>query len=172
MRAVVHIHRFYDWEPLPKDVGEPTEADIKALRVKPAAGGGWLMRVEKDAPDAVNGTHTSATPSEAQLIEVVIQEMTRGDRTPMTRSQMLARYLTRYVMPHNAHKKWMTRFEIHDDGPSEELFRAKIAAHVEAGNISELDVEDLVEAYMTPGDADAHVDHLHAHFGVKKAKAV
>jgi hypothetical protein len=85
-------------------------------------------------------------------------------------------------MPHHAHKSWMTGFEVHDDGPDEALFTAKMTVTSQALNasgnplIDPLDIPELLAAYMEPFDAnlhdshaEAHVDHMHKHFNVKKA---
>lgn len=167
MQITVHVNGYYDWEPLPPDAAKPTKADIESRKVKPTGNGdGYLMKVTKKAD-----THTSITLPESQLIAVIIDEMCRGDRKPMTRMEAVGRYLSRHVMPHHAHRNWMQEVEVHDDGANEELFEAKIAEQVKAGNLDELDGPPLLAAYKTPGDPQAHVDHLHVHFGIKNHAA-
>jgi hypothetical protein len=70
----------------------------------------------------------------------------------------------------------MQGFEVDDDPPNEELFRAKIAPYVVAKHdasgeplISPDEVEGLVEKYMEKTTPQDHVDHLHMRFNVKKA---
>lgn len=169
MNITVHVNGYYDWVPVPADT-KVTPEDIRAKRVKPASGPSangtipYLMRVSRKGV-----THTSITLPEHQIAEMIIQEMIK-EKTALTRHEAVGHYLARHVMPHNAHKSWMTGFEVHDDGPNEELFRKKIAEHVDAGNIEDLDVEELVQQYLSNADggSDSHVDHLHKHFGVKK----
>lgn len=174
MIVVVHCKGYYDWVPVPPEV-DTESADfkkaLKQMRAKPANGGGFTMRVTvTDVGDVENGDLTM-TISEAQLIEVDINEMTRGDKQPMTRSQMLTRYLTRHIMQHHFHPNWAQEVEVHDDGPSEELFREKIGLHVRAGNIEEESVEELVAQYMLPLKAQDHVDHIHTALKVKGHEA-
>lgn len=165
MIITVHVSGYYDWEPVPADT-KVTEADIKAQRVKPAANGGYSMRVSKKGD-----THTTISLPESQVVAAIIDEMTRGDKKAMTRSEAVARYLSRHVMHHHAHKKWMEEVEVSDSGPDEALFRAELQRHVDAGNIDVLDVDSLVAAYLTPATSDSHSDHLHDHFGIEGAAA-
>lgn len=165
MLITVHVNGYYDWEPVPADVLTTTPDFKKAIdqqRVKPGSNGQWLMRVTKKAV-----THTDVALPEGQLIAMVIQEMCRGDRQPLTRLQCAARYLSRHVMDHHAHKSWFEEFEVNDDGPDQAMFTARIGEHVACGNISEDDVPALLAAYLTPIAPGEHVTHFHSHFGVK-----
>lgn len=173
MHITVKVSKFYDWEPLPAGTKTPTDADIRARRVKPSNTGGWLMRVTKEL-----ASETSVRLPESQLIALIIQDNIR-DKLAHTRTEALAHYLARHVMPHHADRQWMEAFDVHDDGPSRELFEAKLDEQIKAGNIEELDRERLVEAYMRPLSKDLaeptvaqraehHGEHLHKHFGVKK----
>ena len=126
MRVVVHVKKFYDWEPVPGDV-VVTQADINAERVKPAANdGGWLMKVTKTIK-----SHTQVNLPEEQIIAKIIHDRTRpeGGRV-LTRKQAVAFYLSENVMPHHAHRSWISGVEVHDDGPDEKLIRAMLAPHV------------------------------------------
>lgn len=156
MIVIVHVKSYYDWEPVPTGV-QVTEADKKAKRVKPAANGAWLMRVQKDT-----NTHTHVALPEAQLIAGIIRDMIH-EKIIRTRVEGVANYLSKYVMPHHAHPKWMRDFEISDDRADEKLFRAKVEEQVLAGNLEKEDVEDMVEAYLSEGD---HVVQLKKHFKV------
>lgn len=170
MRVIVHVNQYYDWLPVPADV-KVSARDIKARRVIPANDSTpekptWAMRVNK-----VADTHTEVHIPEQQLIAVIIANMCRGTKRPLTRSEAVANYLASHVMGDHAHETWMEDFEVHDEGADEALLRAEIALHVEAGNIDELSVDALVDAYTTPLTADHHVKHMHGHFGLK-AEAV
>ena len=129
MHLTVHSTKFYDWMPVP-DNAKVTDLDIKAERVKPAGGGGWLMKVTK-APEG--GTFTMVTMPEGQIIAKIIHDKTRpeGGRT-LTRAEALAFYLSENVMPQHAHRSWITKVEIHDDGPDENMIRAMLAPHTVA----------------------------------------
>jgi hypothetical protein len=164
MRVTVHLNKFYDWVPVPDDV-KVTDADIKAEKVKPSGGGGYLMRVPK-----VGDTHTTVTMPEEQVIAKIIHDKTRpeGGRT-LTRKQAVAFYLSEHVMPQQAHRTWITKVEVHDpDGPDEAMMRAMLAPHVASGNIDAADVEAHVAAYKETATSDDHVAQLHAHFRVGK----
>lgn len=160
MRICVHLNKFYDHQPLPSDVpttGADFEKALQQGRVKPAHGGGWLMRVTKTMD-----THTDVLLPESAIIATIVDEMINGDRKMMNRLEACARHLTRHVMPNHAHKNWMEEFEVHDDGPDEGHLRSELARFVEAGKIEASDVEPIVAAYLTHVDP---VTHLHAHFG-------
>ena len=102
MRIIVHVNKCYDWVPVPSDV-TVTQADIAAERVKPASGGGWLMKITKNVQ-----TDTVIGLPEEQIIAKIIHDKTRpeGGRT-LTRQQAVAFYLSENVMPHHAHRSWM-----------------------------------------------------------------
>ena len=166
MNVVVHVKKFYDWEPLPDGV-EPTNADIVALRVKPAFGGsnnktGWLMRVSKDMK-----TYTSVNMPEAEVIAFGIGVWIREKRI-MTRAETVAAYIQRHVMPHNFHRSWISGFETSDDGPDVETFKGYLMTHVEAGNIDNDDVSQLLEAYVKDAGAVGLSDDLENYFNVKR----
>lgn len=170
MRVVVRHTKFYDWEPVPSDV-TVTDADKASGRVKPAGrGGGWLMRVTKE-PEG--GTHTEIHVPEHQVVAKIIHDKCRpeGGRT-LSRKQALAMYLSEHVLPHHAHRSWITGFEVHDDGPDEQLARAMLAEHVKSGSVPAEDVEAHLAAYKETADGAAHAAHLCAHFRVNTTKAV
>lgn len=160
MRIVVHVSKYYDWEPLPAGV-EPTESDVRALRVKPALDGRWLMRVTRAAE-----THTTVLLPEHEIVKSAIADKVRNGET-LTRHEVVARYLASRVMPHHAHRSWFTRIEVEDDGPSAELHAEHAQRHVDAGHIEMEDVADMLGAYMVPKTPTELAEHLHAHFGVR-----
>lgn len=164
MMVTIHVSSYYDWEPVPADV-VVTDSDIKSGRVKPSGGGGWLMRVTKKGD-----TQTTVALPEEEVINAIIGEMTRGDKTHLTRAQAVSRYLSRHVLHHHAHRNWFKHIEVDGDQPDEALFLAMLAPHIAAGNIEEEDVESLTAAYMTPATNEDHCRHLHQHFGMKTHK--
>src|ERR1019366_8635762 len=147
MRVTVHLNKYYDWVPVPEGT-VLTDADKKSDKVKPAGGGGYLMQATKKGE-----THTTVTLPEEQVIAKIIHDKTRpeGGRK-LTRKQALAFYLSEHVMPHHAHRTWVTKVEVHNDGPDEKMMRVMLAPHVTAGNIPATDVEAHVAAYMEPAD--------------------
>lgn len=161
MRIVAHHTKFYDWEPVPHDVAV-TKTDIAAGKVKPSGNGGWLMPVTKEPK---GGTHTEIHIPERQIIAKAIHDKCRaeGGRT-LTRAQCVAFYVSEHVLPNAAHRSWLTKFEVHDDGPDEALAREMFGEHVAAGNIPEADLEAHVAAYLEKAD---HAEHLAKHFKVK-----
>ncbi len=157
MRIVIHVSKYYDWEPVPAGVAV-TDADKVAGRVKPSVNGGWVMRVTKSG-----NTHTEIQMPEHQVHACALESHLR-DKVVLTRAQAVAKYVARDVMPHHAHRSWMTKVETHDDGPDEALFRAAIKRMADVGKIEPEDIESLVAAYLTPAD---HAAHLTQHFGIK-----
>jgi hypothetical protein len=154
MRVVIHLTKSYDWEPLQTGI-EPTEKDKAALRVKPGSDGRWLMRITK-----IGDTHTTLMLTESELIRHTMFRKVRFGET-MTRREALASW-TRENMRHHAHPQWFKDIEIHDDGPSEELFLAYVARHTEAGHLESEDVGEMVKAYTE----HATPEHLKASFKV------
>jgi len=139
MRVIVHVNKFYDWVPVPADV-TVTQADITSEKVKPASGGGWLMKVTQNQP-----THTHVQLPEGEIIAKIIHDKCRpeGGRT-LTRQQAVAFYLSENVMPHHAHRSFITSFEVEDDGPDEALMRSMLARHTVSGT-------ETVEACVAAG---------------------
>lgn len=131
MRIVVHHKKNYDWMPVPDDVkksGPDWDSAVKSGKVKPSTGGAWIMQVVREFDN-----YTTVTIPEAQLVAKIIHEKTRpeGGRT-LTRKQAVAFLLSENVLPHHAHRSWLTKFEVEDDGPNEALFRAMMAPHLVA----------------------------------------
>jgi hypothetical protein len=165
MRIVIHHTEFYDWEPVPDDV-QVTDADIRAGKVKPLArGAGWLMKVTKEI---AGGTHTQLNLPEEQILAKIVHDKTRpeGGRI-LSRKEAVALFVAENILPHQAPRKSLTKFEVHDDGPDEKLARAFLAPHIEANNIEKDDLEEHIAAYLEPTQAVDHVDHLHTHFKIK-----
>ena len=163
-----------DWEPGPQDVSV-TPQDIKSGRVKPSANGGYLMRVTRKA------TSENVTMiSEETIIQRIIHEMMPNQGcVPHSRRDAIGQILARQVMPDQAHPKFMTGFEVQDDGPDEKLFLALVTPftkvnHERSGQplIAPEDLEMLRVKYMEKVTPLDHVEHLHAKFSVKKATEV
>jgi hypothetical protein len=167
MRIVLHHSKFYDDVPVPADV-KVTPADIAAGKVKPAANGGFTMRVTREIPE---GTHSQINLPEYEIAAKVIEEKVRRNTT-VTRKQAVALYLTEYSLPLHAHRSWLTKVEVHDDGADPAALKAELDRHVAAGNIDPADVEEHMAAYTQTTTADDHVDHLHKHFRINTSKAV
>lgn len=72
-------------------------------------------------------------------------------------------------MPHHAERAWLSKFEVHDDGPDEALMRSMLAPHAASGtHIDPEEVDKLVANYMAPASSDDHAKHLHGHFRIDK----
>jgi hypothetical protein len=130
MRIVAHLTKFYDWVPVPLDPAtgsqmKPTPADIAAERVRPSANGGWNMKVTRDMP-----SHMTLHLSEADVVGKIIHEKCRpeGGRV-LTRKQAIAFYMAENHLPFHARKEWITKIEVHDDGPDPVLMTKALAAH-------------------------------------------
>lgn len=170
MQLTIHLSKYYDWEPLPDGV-EPTEADIRALRVKPTANpvagkSSWLMKVTKIGP-----THTSVGLPENQVIAFCVGGWTQ-DKRVLTRAQAICEYVRRHVAPHHFHRKWVTDVELVDSGADKALFEKTVGAHVDAGNIPTGTGEDdnvaaeMLVAYLEDRGEPGLRDDLLAAFGV------
>ena len=94
MRAVLHVSKFYSWEPIPPDT-KVTPADISSERVRVAANGGYAMRVTRQ-----QASHTTVLMPEADVVGKIIHERTRpsGGRV-LTRKQAIAFALGEDVLP-------------------------------------------------------------------------
>ncbi len=174
MRIVVQVSSYYDWEQVPHDV-EVKPADIKANRVKPAANGGYVMKVTRKT-----ASYTMVNISEETIVQRIIHEMMpQQGCVPHSRVEAVGQIMARQAMVEHAHPKWMTSFEVHDDGPDEAYFRKMVTPftttiHEASGQplIQPDDLEDLVAKYMGKTTAQDHVDHLHEKFHVKKVAPV
>jgi len=124
MWIVADLKKSYDWVPVPEDT-EVTKADIAADRVRPAANGGWRMRITKPL-----STQMMVTIPEEQIIAKIIHEKCRpeGGRT-LTRKEAAAFYISEEHLPYWAKREWITKFYAHDDGPDEAMMRAMLAPH-------------------------------------------
>jgi hypothetical protein len=96
MRVIIDVKAHYDWLPLPPDAAAPSDADVKALRVKPSHSGGWLMKVRKE-----RDTHTEIVIPEAQIQDLMEHYERIG--SPKRRGAVVAWLLEEKVMPHHAH---------------------------------------------------------------------
>jgi hypothetical protein len=188
MIVVAHLKKYYDWDQVPKDV-VVTEQDIFARKVMPGRlPGDYRMKVPK-VPLAgackMHGICTvrTTTISESTLIEKIIEEKSdyrKGGRT-LSRNEAAAQCLQDHTLTdEHLEWPWIIGFEVHDDGPSEELFRAKLEPHTQADhgrrrrkNIPPEHLADHVAAYLkdwktlpVPSFADAEKPtdvELHAH---------
>lgn len=165
MHLIVHVNGFYEWVEVPKDVERNTpewERAVKAGKIKPVANGVWSMQVPKKKDSWVE-----IAVNEEDVIQCIIQEMTRGDRKHLTRVQAVTRLMARHTVPQMAHSTHVEEFQIgSDDGPDEKLFKKLVGEHVDCHNIDPLDFDGLLAAYMTPATIDDHHDSLHAHYEV------
>lgn len=167
MQIIVHVNGFQEWCDVPSDVDTKSaefKRAIDAGEAKPLMNGAWSMRVTKTLD-----TNVTVHTSEADVIECVVQEMTRGDRQYLSRKQAVARLLSRHVLPHHCHESNMREVEIgNDDGPNEALFRLIVGTHVACQNISDADLEPLVAAYTAPSSISDLTDGLHSHFRISE----
>lgn len=179
MRIVVHVNSFYDWERVPDGV-EVTDKDLALGRAKKDQHGNFVMRVIRRGD-----THTTIAMPENQLIAEIVDHFIHK-HVALTRGEAAAMHVARVMVDH-AHRKWMMHFEFQDDGPDEVLFRQVLEAHAnpatthpETGlplvdprpTISEEDIPDLVDAYLTPVTHEEHAEHHHAHFRVPRSERV
>ena len=170
MRITVDVSAYYDWESVPDDV-VVTEKDHKSGRVKPAANGGFLMKVKK-----VRNTYTTVHMSEATILARIIHEMMPNQGcVPHSRMEAIGQVLARNVMPDHTHPSFIKGFSIDDDGPDEKLFQEAIAPYVasihEASGqplIPTEAVDDLLAKYMEKKTVQDHIEHLHSKFNIKK----
>lgn len=165
MRIYVHVSKFYDWESLPEGV-EPTEADVKSNRVKPALNGGWLMRVPKEME-----TYTDIQLPEAQLVALIVQDAFKEGNF-YDRCEAAGHYLARHVAQHHFHRSWITKIEVQDDGPVPEIFEEEFERIRAANHLQVEDHEPLLEKYTTEFTTDDLVAAFMARFNVKPKKEV
>lgn len=163
---VMHVNRYYDWEPLPPGAAEPTQRDVQSLRVKPGANGQWMMRVPKDAD-----THTTMHITEDDVAQHLVRDVVRY-KMLRTRREALAHHVAEVHVGHHAHRKWIKRFEASVDAPTPSdvaSIEKLVDALVEAGKLEPEDKPEILAAYTAPATSDEHVAGLHAHFGVSNA---
>lgn len=168
MQIVVHVNGFNEWVPVPKSVARDAAFEKAILngKVKPSVNEEFTMKVHKPIE-----THTVVHVGEADVIQCMLQEMTRGDRVYLTRVQAVTRLLARHILPHWCRPTDVQEFQIsQDDGPDVVLFHKVLDEHVACGNLTTEDLAEMLATYTEPADADDHHDHLHAHFRVKDEK--
>ncbi len=172
MRVVVHLSRWYDWEPLPPEVkvtpDEPESDFAKAVAaglVKPSFGGKWTMRVERDGP-----THRLIVPPESQLTAEMIDSRVGPRKQIISRREAVGHCVARCLDGH-AREEWITGFEVEDLRAPEEIHgvaHAHLWRFVEAGKL-DADHKDRCHAvYTTPATSVDIVGHLHARFNVPR----
>lgn len=174
MRVVVHLRAFFDHVPVPPGVAVSTE-DIRNRKVMPGRDPGtWRMRVKRTLD-----THNTALVPESEIAKWIVRcAMPQQGRQRLTRKQAVADYLAVRVYPLHCNPGDMVRFEVHDDGPEEKLFRETIAPYTVATDadgdplIAPSDVEAMVKLYTETATSDDHEDHLHGRFNLpKKARS-
>lgn len=156
MIVVAHIRKFYDWDPVPKGT-VVTEQDIAAGKVMPGRDGGYRMRVVKVPPGGM--TTRTVQITEAAILAKIIEEKTsilKAGRT-LTRKDAIAAILAEHAFPDHVEIEWLSKFEVHDDGPHEELARATLTPHT------------TVEHGRRPGRMNIPPDHLEGHVGAYMA---
>lgn len=161
MRILVHVNKFYDWEPLPADV-VPTPADIKANRVKPTATGSWLMRVPKEA-----NTFTDVQIPESEIVSLIIHDAVKEGMFH-TRAEAAGHWLGRHIAQHHFHRNWVTKIEAVDDGPVATLLDAEYQRMLSADLLKEEDRALLFEKYEEVFTNDQLAEHFYTRLGAKK----
>lgn len=157
MHVHIRLSKFYDWDPIPKGV-VVTEQDIAAGKVMPGRDGAYRMRVVKIPVGGM--TKRTCHISEGTLVEKIIEEKSdvrkKAGRT-LTRHEAVAHLIADQLLEGAAEWDWILGFDVEvDDGPSEELMRAKLAPHTTADhgrrlgrkNVPPEHVEDHVAAYL------------------------
>lgn len=172
MRVVFHLSKYFDWEPVPSDVKLTAEEIAGPLIIPGREPGTYRMRVEKDGP-----TTREMTINEATIIGQILYEKldVRRSGATLTRKQAVA-HVTHLCLDDggkfcHARWEWITGIDVHDDGPSEELMKAKLEPHLTAihgrrgrVHLTPDDHAAHLAAYSEPADVRGH---LLAHFGVK-----
>jgi hypothetical protein len=171
MHVVIHLSKFYDWQPVPRDVAVTPE-DIAAGKVMPDRSGGFRARVLREPP---GGTEMTCYITEADVVGKIIHEKTdvrRAGRT-FSRRQAVAHIIQDHLLEGVAEWSWIKKVEVHDDGPDKDLALTMLEPHTKARhgrrngmNIAASDVAAHMKAYLEPTQAEDHVAHLHQHFGV------
>ena len=177
MRVVIHVTKYYDWEPVPKDV-IVTPADIAAGKVMPdSSGKEYRMKVLKVPPGGL--TQRTCTIDELTIIKKIVHEKSEVKRARRTfsRKEAVAHVIQDHLLD-DMDWGWIKKIEVHDDGPDEALCRTTLHPYTVAPHarregmiIPPETVEDHVKAYMEAATADDHVAHLHNHYGVRGVKS-
>lgn len=114
MLIVIELTAHYDWEPMD---GQANQADVMALRAKPAQDGKWLKKVTKNVL-----THTEINLQEAEIKNCMDHFARIG--LPKSRERTVAWYLEEKVMPHHAATEHWTKINVHDE-PAMEAYLNK-----------------------------------------------
>lgn len=182
MRVLIHVLQHYDWLPIPENT-KVTPEDVAAGKVKRHADGAFKIRVVRDSP-----THVEAFIKEDDIVAKIVevyQPPPQGDGSMINRREAAARIMSRAILPLWADRRHIDvdkDFEVHDDHdlPEERAknalaFEARLAELSKIQNartgqplIAPADVAELVAKYAEPTTHKHHVDHMHAHFGLKK----
>lgn len=173
MRVVVHFSKFYDWVPVPANV-TVTPEDIASGKVMPNKDRtGYKARVLKEP---AGGTHAAYMFNEESILAKIIHEKVDVKRAGRTFSRKEA--VAHFVMDHLLELdgitdwSWVTKWEIHDDGPDEALARKMLVPHTVAKhgrrpgmNLPPEHLELVIAKYLEPATPADHVQHLGQHFG-------
>lgn len=189
MRVIISLKSHYEWDEIPADV-EVTQNDIKAGLVIPSRGAtgdihkkspldpkDWRARVVRK-----RDTHNVLAISEETLVQRIVHDYKappQGNGVMLTRKEAIGTLLAENVLHTMAHPRHITGFEVEcDDGPDEALFRSivtplttAISARTKEPIVHPEDFDALLAKYLETHTVEAHVDHLHAKFGVKKKAA-
>lgn len=114
MIITIDVGSYYDWEPME---GKPSDADVLALKVKPADNGGWLQKVVREG-----ATYTSVGMPEDEINNVMAHFERIG--APKSRERVVAWYLEEKISPHHAHTDHWTKISVHCE-PEVEAFLNK-----------------------------------------------
>lgn len=172
MRVTCYLNKFYDWEAVPSDV-KVTLADIASGKVMPDRNGGYRMRVVKVPP---GGTVRDMHIAEHDLLGKIVHEKTdvrRAGRV-FSRKEAVAHLIMDSLLD-DYEWSWITKIEVHDDGPNENLGRAILTAHTLADhgrragqkNVDPGSLKTHLAKYNEPTTPEEHAAFLMAHFGVK-----
>jgi hypothetical protein len=172
MRVVLHLSKFYNWVPVPPGTVVTAE-DVRQGKVMPDRNGGHRMRITQQGP-----TTRECHISEQTLVNQIVMEKSdvrKAGRT-FSRREAVAHLIMDTMLDGHAEWGWITKVEVHDDGPDEALFRATLEplTKVKHGRrdkmvIPPAHLDDHLKVYLEPADAAAHAAHLEGHFGVVKA---
>jgi hypothetical protein len=124
MRVDVTLAKFYDWLPPPEDV-DVTRADLASGRVRPAANGGYVMRVIRQGPSPM----TMFLPEDESIGKIIHERCRPEGGRVLTRKQCIAFWLSEHVLPLHGKREWITKIELDDDGPDPERAKQLLAPH-------------------------------------------
>jgi hypothetical protein len=118
--------------------------------------------------------------NERSILSKIIQEKVDVKRAGrmFSRREAVAHFIMDHLLELNGITdwSWVTKWEVHDDGPDEALAREMLVPHTLAKhgrrpgqNLPPEHLEPLLARYMEPATAADHVKHLGLHFGTEVA---